>query len=406
MPIRSMRDAGLIPAADGRPARVLLFSERNTFVHIFEAAQMEFEDVIASMDDVAILAPSFAPRRVARRAVGTLRQRLGAPKAWAVDDIAIDREYDLFFASFHFPPNIAHLNELKGLRSRCRKMACFIVEMWSPDIAGAERYLRLLEVFDHVFLFNGSTVQRVERIVGRPCSFLPAATDTLRFCPYPTRPARDVDVYALGRSSPVAHRQLLELAERGERHYLFANVNHHLPDYRAHRVLISGIMKRTRYFPAYRLNDTPGSLTRTGGDETLVTRYFEGAAGGAVMIGSTPATREFDDNFDWPDAVVPAPYDPADVRALLAELDAQPERMAAARRNNVVNSLRRHDWMHRWASILDAVGLPHSPGMQLRRERLERLAQMADEAPDAVPGPPASFDSVAGWRSGTQGVAR
>jgi hypothetical protein len=59
--------------------------------------------------------------------------------------------------------------------------------------------------------------------------------------------------------------------------------------------------------------------------------------------------------------------------------------MAAASRNNVVNALRRHDWVYRWERVLDSVGLPHTEAMRERRRRLGALADaVAAGAPDSA----------------------
>lgn len=379
-----------------RDARILLLSERNTFVHMWEAPQMEFEDVIMAVDRVDLLAPVERKRGMIERAAVGIKNRVAPLKDWAIDVVEIDRDYDLFFATFHFPPNISYIRKLRGLRRRCKKMVCFLVEMWSPQVDKFGAYLELLEVFDQVLVFNGATVDLVAQRVGRPCAFMPTATDLLRFTPAPVGPERTIDVYALGRSSASAHAQLLDMAEHGEIFYAFANVNHHLPDFRAHRLLVANMIKRTRYFVAYAINENRRALT--GGDEALATRYFEGAAGGAVMIGSAPATRDFYDNFDWSDAVIPVPFEHPNLRAVLADLDAQPERMAAARRNNVMNSLLRHDWVHRWAQVLDSVGLAHTPEMADRVRRLELLAEQTAFAPP----PDIGFQAVTPRLAGAQ----
>jgi hypothetical protein len=70
------------------------------------------------------------------------------------------------------------------------------------------------------------------------------------------------------------------------------------------------------------------------------------------------------------------PYDAADIADVLANLNAQPERLARIRTDNVVNSLLRHDWMYRWGTILDTVGLEHTPEMRAREVYLKNLAQM------------------------------
>ncbi len=47
---------------------------------------------------------------------------------------------------------------------------------------------------------------------------------------------------------------------------------------------------------------------------------------------------------------------------------------------NVTNSLRRHDWVHRWTQVLDAAGLPHMEPMRQRVDLLERLAAMTEQS--------------------------
>jgi hypothetical protein len=249
--------------------------------------------------------------------------------------------------------------------------------MWTPQLPASRPYLHLLKDFDHVFLFNAASIPAVSNVVQRPCHFLGTATDAISFCPYPLLPERTIDFYNIGRGSPTVHSQLLELAERDEIFYVHNTVNHEVANYRSHRKLLASFMKRSRYFPTYRINENRKALT--GGEEALATRYFEGAAGGAVMIGSHPECPEYHECFDWPDATIPVPWEPDDMRSVLAELDAQPERIARARRNNVINSLRRHDWVHRWAQVLNTVGLAPARGMPARLSRLEGLAQVAEE---------------------------
>lgn len=132
------------------------------------------------------------------------------------------------------------------------------------------------------------------------------------------------------------------------------------------------MIKRSKYFlvwapAAYHQKWRDGR----GQDHALSTRYFEGAAGGAVILGSRPVCPEFDAAFDWPDAVIPLTDDP---RSVLAALDRDPLRVFRARHANVTQSLRRHDWAHRWASILATLGLPKT---RAHSDRLTALSDMS-----------------------------
>jgi hypothetical protein len=117
----------------------------------------------------------------------------------------------------------------------------------------------------------------------------------------------------------------------------------------------------------------------TGTQEEVGFRFFEGAAGGAVMIGDPPDVDSFREHFDWPDAVIHLPYGSADVGDLIADLDRQPERLARIRRDNLANSLLRHDWACRWRDVLQTVGLPTSPKLASREAGLQQL--VSDKMP-------------------------
>jgi hypothetical protein len=90
------------------------------------------------------------------------------------------------------------------------------------------------------------------------------------------------------------------------------------------------------------------------------------------MIGTPPRIQSFDDNFDWNDAVIEV--DDRSVLESIATLDLDPARLDRIRRENVTNSLRRHDWVHRWQQVLDAVGLPTSETIEARKRDLDHLA--------------------------------
>jgi hypothetical protein len=60
---------------------------------------------------------------------------------------------------------------------------------------------------------------------------------------------------------------------------------------------------------------------------------------------------------------------------VIRALKAQPERLAAARSRNVVNALLRHDNVYRWRDVLGIAGLPETPALRQRQNRLEALAE-------------------------------
>lgn len=376
--------------ASGSP-RVLVLSSRGVDSSLWHAPQYEFEDVIAEVDSVHLLAPPPPPRNelreyakqgvaLARKSALALRGRTPGDRPPPIAEGEIDQDYDLLFAVFHFPQDVDHLRSIRGWRARCRKAVCFIIELWSADFPDYERYLAPLRDFDHVFVFNSAVADRVARIAGRRPEYLPAGVDTLRFSPYPAPSDRVVDVLAYGRRSPDAHRQLTEMAERREIFYVHDTVRQSpMVDHRQHRVMLSNYARRSRYAMAYRINED--RRVRTGGDEGLTTRLFEITAAGAVMLGTRPRCAEFEQFFDWPDAMIEVPWAKPDMAAILGELDAQPERLAAISRRNAVNALRRHDWAYRWQRVLDAAALPPLPALDARLARLRALADDAGGEP-------------------------
>jgi Glycosyl transferases group 1 len=115
-------------------------------------------------------------------------------------------------------------------------------------------------------------------------------------------------------------------------------------------------------------------LERTGGQQELGSRYFEGAAAGAVLVGDIPRNASFNEYFGWQDSVIPVQLNSGDIADVMAELATDPTRLERISKTNVVNSLRRHDHVHRWGQILAIAGLKETKTMEGRRRELEDLA--------------------------------
>jgi hypothetical protein len=364
-----------------RPAvspRVLLVSQRNLSDQIANALLYDFEDLLCELDAVDLVAPTEpflqpgklyklarrcgVPRRLARSA--TLRPQVAAPAA----------EYDLLVAVLDSYRQVATVHMVEEWRKRCRKAICFFPEIWPKDLHRGNEVLELFDVFDHVFVGVHHGADRLSELVGRPCSNLHPAVDTLQFYPQPSTP-RCIDVCYIGRRSQVTHRHLLAYAEDNDRFYYYdtAKAPLRVADHSAHRRLFANLVKRSRYFIANyaRIDRTDW----TDGVQEIGYRFFEGAAGGTVMIGQPPANDAFERLFPWPDAVVEAPVDAPDIADLIRELDADPERTARIRIANVSNALRRHDWVYRYEEMLAAVDLAPTPAMVERRAHLMSLAE-------------------------------
>ncbi|MEP7305980.1 MAG: glycosyltransferase [Acidobacteriota bacterium] len=353
-------------------ARVLLFSMRNLRNHVARGPGYEFEDVIRRCDSVDVIAP--APPAEAKSRIGRCLDRITTGNRSKIDGrIVVDQEYELFFAFCLNPQDLRYMSLIEGLRDKCRRLVCVVGELWPGMIGQARERLEVLRCFDCVFSNFQSSVEAIRDVTGRPCYFLPPAADALLFCPSPVSPARCIDVYNIGRRPAGLHDALMARAECGDFFYVYDTVgNFPVLDAREHRALLANLIKRSRYFVAYPAKfDKPGE---TNGLEEIGSRFFEGAAGGAVMVGASPRCAAYDQGFDWPDAVIPTAADGARVAALIAELESDPRRIARIRRDNVVNSLQRHDWAYRWHDVLNHVGIPTLSGLQEREARLKSMA--------------------------------
>ena len=364
---------------------VLLLSLRKVEDVVAYCAQYEFEDVISSVMDAEMAAPEKLDGvELSRKAYKLVRYLSGSRDlaGAVVRPLAPrrgDEEYDLFLPVFSHPHQLFALSCVPDWRKRCRKAVCFVVEAWAELLPGY--LLELLSEFDHVFIAAQHVVGTVSRLIGRPCTYMPQGVDALRFCPWPDSPVRSIDVCNIGRRSPVTHGKLLERARQGRFFYYYdtikpaaKEVTFHVNSGSEHRLLLANLLKRSRYFIANRARANQPELTR--GRDEIAGRFFEGAAAGTILLGDPPEIEEFRSRFDWPDAVIPMPFDAPGVLDRVAELDSDPRRQERIRKENVANALLRHDWVHRLRTMLEAVGVA-APARMLAREA--RLASLAAE---------------------------
>lgn len=351
-------------------ARILLASCREADPVVGRCLRFEFEDSAMAVDSVDMVCPgreAFAVSR-SRRLVARLDaaplprfRRTPSPR------------YKMFVACIQGLDDLYRIAPASPWRHAAEVSVCCIDEVYARQVPQCTGAMALLRPFDLIFVGCHASVDALSRATGRPCHYLPPSVDTQRFCPYPDPPARVIDVYSMGRRSPRTHETLLEMSERDGWFYHFDTTqNAMITDHHEHRRRLADLVKRTRYFLVNVAHcDTP---QLTGGQQELGYRYFEGAAAGTVLIGQLPGPAAASSMFDWPDAVVPLPYDSDEIGNLIRELDAAPQRVERIRRDNVVHALRRHDHVHRWARILEVVGLDATPALHERRRTLNETA--------------------------------
>jgi hypothetical protein len=350
----------------------------------------EMEDVITAIDDVDMLElqpRDRAPRGFVGRLVGALEARTGwhLEPAARPEPVRLERDYEILYFHAENPGALEALQAVQNWRSRCRIAICRIEEVWLQWLEH-RNMMEFLRPFDYIFLGCQATAPDLEQAVGVPTRYVAPATDVARFTPLLHRPKRVIDCLWIGRRAERTHAALFELSRqrRDSFHYVFDsrignNLVHSVSE---HREFLAGQIQRARYFVA---NYAKADVSQqTGGQQEVGYRFFEGAAGGAVMVGDPPESVSFHENFDWPNAVIRLDYDSPNVKNLLEELDSRSEEMAQLRLTNAVQSLRRHDYAHRWADMLQFAGLEPSPKVQARVDRLNAIADAGERAEESI----------------------
>ena len=360
----------------------MLVSPRRYETAVWRCGQVECEDVIRAVDDVELLAPGLLARRenvVTRKAQRAARRLLHLDLDFVPqpEPVKLERDYDILFFYAQNLEDLIALESVAGWRERCAKKVCLIEELWVEDLRlWGDHGLHRLEGFDFVGVGFRDSARVLGEMTGLRCAWVPGAIDAVRFYPGARPVARSIDIFGMGRRSEFTHQALLDLVEREGWTYLFDTVEprrvlegHHEP----HRAQLAAMIRRSRYFIA---NKARMGATDIGDQEELGFRSYEGAAAGAVLLGEAPKSVSAQLLFDWPDAHVEVPFGATDAMVdAIRALEADPERVARIRRDNVVHCLRRHDWAYRWQTILR--GIDVEPREQLG-QRIRLLHGLAD----------------------------
>jgi hypothetical protein len=365
---------------DKRPARILVASSRGFNSAAASCGCYEFEDLICDLDDADLFAPVNTHdllRKMYRltKYIGR-SDRLAAKVTPYPKEFVIDHEYDLLLVIVHYAWDLQLINSIQGWQEKCRHTACLITEIHEKELNNWRILQEPFQNFDLIFACTYLCNVKLSQAIDRPVIYLPGGSDALKFCPYPNPPERCIDVVALGRRSPELHRSLLEYAQTNNFFYYYDTVKKQaleIDNPSEHRIKLISLMQRSRFSINYFAKFDEPALTKNS--QEIGFRFFEGAAAGTIMLGLPPDNEIFSKYFDWEDVVIEVDPKDQDIIATIAQLDSQPEKLARIRRQNVVNSLLKHDWVYRWQKILAAFNLAPSPAMIDREQRLKRLAQ-------------------------------
>ena len=370
----------------GHNARVCMPTWRRFNHNAARCTLYEAQDVFASLDDVDVIPleatgmwkwkqhflRSLMPRDFTKKLI------YANP---GIKPVRLTQDYELLVVMCQQWYELLYLNAIEGWRDRCRTVVCWLDEIYAGSIHNYGSWLHVLRKFDHIFLPYELSASVLGKTIGRPCHYLPRAIDVLRFSPYPKTPARVIDVLSIGRRWEGIHEALSDWSRSGEAFYIHDTVSdggdQPIRDVALHRTMLANMVMRSLCFVV-----APGKMQEVGethGQMEIGMRYYEGAAGGAVLIGQALDTEFFRNLFDWPQAVIPLRPDGSDVKEVVQGLRNSPDLAGAISRQNAVSIAARHDWMHRWEVILEMCGVKASPKLAGRRMQLkERTATICN----------------------------
>lgn len=345
----------------------------------------EFEDVLRSAGPTELRTPGDNRQLERSRKLYKTARMLRCPRQVARtlapmrERVPLNRDYELFVFNAHNPWALYALETIPDWRERCAHAVCYLNEAWVSRLP-TNYLMEMLNRFDHVFIGLQNPVEPLSRQLTTPVSYLPLGCDVLRFAPADIDRPRSVDLCNIGRRATSTHRALLTaMRTRPSWFYYFDTAqasgtgrSFRVDEPAEHRLLLAQLLRNSRYYIANRARINESATTHDA--QEISARFYEGAAAGTVMIGVPPDNPSFREQFDWPDAVIPAPYEHPGIVEQLDELDRDPERLRAIRVSNVRESALRHDWLYRLKQIYSAVGLPPSRSMVNREARLQELA--------------------------------
>jgi hypothetical protein len=332
----------------------------------------EFEDVVAECDGGVRIESTGVPTESLRRKVW----RVGQAARLFADRRRRTGGDELLFAVAQVLGDLPdHLAFQSTLRS-ASTTAAFVEELWTRELPLKPDMRRFLSQFDHVFVSCAATVEPLAEHLETPVSYLAPSVDHNRFAVSPWPPS-SIDVYAMGRRNPALHRALAAWVDSDpSRFYLYDTFAGNVPiwNHRQHRDKLADLIRRSKVFIVNSAKvDRPDE---TGGQPEPGYRFFEGAAAGAVMMGTGTSSPLINELFDWEEPFIEVDPTGEDVVDKILELEGQPDRQIGIRTRNASGSLLAHDPAHRWRKVLRTLDLEEPAGVG---RRIERLAERAEE---------------------------
>ena len=134
------------------------------------------------------------------------------------------------------------------------------------------------------------------------------------------------------------------------------------------------LLHRTRISLAFHLLIEPqGGRPRS---MMVTSRWLESLLSGCVVAGRRPVSRMADEMLDWEGSTIELSAEPEEAVQDLQALLQDEEAMSQQRRVNVRNTLQRHDWRQRIATLCGLNDWDVPSALQDELQQLEALADL------------------------------
>jgi hypothetical protein len=198
-------------------AHTLILSQRNIIYQAANSCLYDAEDLICEVEGADLIAPKpsvFISRKLSRgRELLSRAIEIERAIELLARQFDLEQEYDLLFLSLDNPWEAITINSIKNWRKKFGKIACYIGEIWDKEVDNW-RIIKDLKKFDCIFVSVNHCIEKLAKLTGKPCIYLPPAVNTLQFCPYPNAVERSVDIAYVGRHSPITHQSILDYASK------------------------------------------------------------------------------------------------------------------------------------------------------------------------------------------------
>ncbi len=330
--------------------------------HAGWAAIDELALILARVFGAELLSPAIAPNALLRRITG--REKLQfAPLDCAGGDV--------LFVVARGPEDLAMVGAIRDVRAKFSRIHAFVTDTYFQ--AG---FYKQTALFDSITVTAHEDIAFPAQKYGIAVHQLYQGTDALQWAP--RRPlAREIDVMSFGRTPRSYQSALTQAFHRMDSPYLYLHSplgNLSGPTVQVERAMLFKLLHRTRISLAFHLLIEPqGGRPRS---MMVTSRWLESLLSGCVVAGRRPVSRMADEMLDWEGSTIELSAEPEEAVQDLQALLQDEEAMSQQRRVNVRNTLQRHDWRQRIATLCGLNDWDVPSSLQDELQQLEALADL------------------------------